>query len=52
MLGLRHSGRGMRSMQQELLFPGVSCHLRAEGEAFNANESFIRFGAPASPVLL
>jgi hypothetical protein len=27
MLSLRYSGRGMHSMQQEFLFPGVSCHL-------------------------
>ena len=52
MLGLRHSGRGVYSMQQELLFPSVSCHLCTQGEAFNANESFVRFGTPTSPVLL
>ena len=52
MLGLRHSGRGMCSMQQELLFSGVPCHLCTQGEAFNANEGFIRFGTTTSPVLL
>ena len=52
MLGLRHSGRGLCSMQQKLLFPGVSCHLCTQGEAFDANEGFIRFGTPTSPVLL
>ena len=39
-------------MQQELLFPGLSRHLRPQTEVSDANEGFIRLGTPSSPVLL
>ena len=42
----------MHSMQQELMFPGLSCHLRAQTEVSDANEGFLRLRTPSSPVLL
>ena len=52
MLSLRHSRGGMHSMQQEFLFPGLSRHLCTQGEASDANEGFVWFGTPTSPVFL
>jgi hypothetical protein len=42
----------MYSMQQELLFSGLSCHLRSQTEVLDANEGFIWLRTTSSAVLL
>ncbi len=42
----------MHSMQQKLVFSSISRHLCPQGEVVNAEEGFIWFGTPPSPVFL
>ena len=42
----------MYSMQQELLFSGLSCHLRTQAEIPDADEGFIRLRTTSTAMLL